>query len=253
MARLNDPSDSDDELPDLSTIIRTLAKTSKQEHGKRQRYQRNNAQSLSNEDLLTETRATASTAVVKVSPDKPPSKRQPPLEQAYLHALLLPMSDPSTSNPTSEGYHVETAGSIADHASPRRLTKGTADYSKLAKVLADTNLLIHHDEDSATDLSGFIVPDSASDGETVVSRSPTKQKKVQSRAPKKICATNALEPVLQISRWPQSNTRQALGTTAIPPEAKGVNRLCPESPPSNEPSRSEPFEAHPTLNDRLTL
>lgn len=254
MARLNDSLNSDYELPDLSTIIRTLAKAPKQEHGKVQ-YRRNETQDLPNEDLLTEAHTVASRTVTKVSSDKPQSRRQRPLEQVFINTLLLPMSDPSTSNPKSEGYHVETADRITDRASPRRLTKGTADYSKLAQASVNKTLLIRHDEDSSTDLSGFIVPDSASDGETLVSRSPTKKKikKIKSRAPKKTSTANPREPVSQKFSRPQSNTRQPLGTTAIPPEEKDGSRVCQESPPSNEPSGSEPFESHPTLNDRLTL
>ena len=74
MARLNDPLDSDDELPDLSTLLRphsevisrNLAKTPTEKEGKTP-SQRKETQNLVSKGLLKERHALALKAVTEVS------------------------------------------------------------------------------------------------------------------------------------------------------------------------------------------
>ncbi len=245
MARLNDLSDSDDELPELSTI---LAKTPKQEHSKVPSGI-NEAQNSTNSKSLVAKHENNLRAITKASSDKPQSRKQRPLshlKQAHVNSLLLPISDVSTSKSRSEDYQsIETAGSVSNRISPTRLAKGIADHSRLAQVSAHTSIPIHDDDDSSTDLSGFIVPDSASDGESLVSMSPKK---------KKISTANLQESGFGMSGLPQSNTQQPTGTTAlISPEEKVSSRTSSKSPPRNDPFRAELVEAHPDPDDRLTL
>lgn len=261
MARLNDPLESDEELPELSTIlqpqtdtvIRTLSKTPKQEHGKIT-SQRLETQKLASETLLTERHAIAPKTVIKPSLDKPQSRKQRPLghpKQAHVNPLLLPMSDVSISDSKSEHHQsMDTADSVSSRASPRRLAKVTMDYSKLAQVLVDPDLMISADDYSSTGLSGFIVPDSASDEEILVSKSP--KKRCQTR--KKISIPNPREPDFRPSGRSRYNRRQPSGEPdLVSPEENDCRRMCPESPASNEPVGSELVEAHPNLDGRVTL
>lgn len=262
MARLNDAIESDEELPELSTILRPqtdaiVRNLAKQEHGKMSSSGKE-IQNLASEDLLTERHTIAPGIVSTVSSDKPQSRKQRPLghiTHSYVNSLLLPILDASTSNSKSEFYQstdtaIDTADSISNRASPRRPAKVTADYSELAQVLARTSIFISDDEGSSTDLSGFIVPDSASDEEIGVSKSPKKR----SRSPKKISTAYPQEPGFPPCRRSQYDRRQRSKKTDLySPEKKKYCRICPESPPSNEPFRSELVEAHPNLDDRLTL
>ena len=265
MARLNNHLDSDDELPELSSIlgpgteaiIRNQPKTPRQENGDIE-FQEKETQNLPTESLLPEKPATGQRILTEVYLDKPQSRKQRPLgdlTQAHVNSLLLPVSDVSVNNSKQhENQSIDTFGSVATHARPRRLANGSADYSRLAKVSTNTVKLMHHDDCSYTDLSGFIVPDSASDEESLASRSPkentakekNKQKQKQKNRPSKSLTANPHE------QQPQSNTRQSSGTADMAlPEEKNRSRTCLESL-----SRNELFKllgAHSNLNDRLVL
>lgn len=240
MARLNDLLDNDDEFPELSTLLG--AQNPKQEHSKVP-SQRKETQNLANKNILVEKHALTPRTITKASPDKPQSRKQRPLghlKQAHVNFLLLPMSDVSTSNSMSEDYQsIDAADSVSNRASPTRLAKVTADYSKLAQVFDNTSIPIHHDGDYSTDLSGFIVPDSASDGESLALTSEKKKKEKKKSQIPKFFTANPQEPGFQVSRRPQSNTRQPSATTElVSPEERVSSRICLESPPSNEPSKS---------------
>ena len=237
MARLNDPSESDEDLPELSAILQPRQET----------------QTLTSETLLTERRSIAPKTVTKVSSDKPQSRKQRPLgypNQAPFSSLLLPMSDASISNSKSKHHQsIKTAGSVSSRARPR-LAKVTVDYSKLAQMSGDSSPLISDDDDDdnecSTDLSGFIVPDSASDEEILVSKSPKKR----SRTRKNIPAANPQEPGFLPFRRSRYNRRQPSGEADLVwPEKNDGSRSCPESPPSTEPFGSELVD--PNLDDHL--
>ena len=59
-------------------------------------------------------------------------------------------------------------------ATPKRSVKMKVDYARFARRDSDGSLSISEDEDSVTDLSGFIVSDSESEGERRKQRSPRK-------------------------------------------------------------------------------
>ena len=271
MARLNDLTDSDDELPELSTllgpqkdaIIPTLVKTPMQEHGKISSRRKEDL-NLADEKLLTERHAIAPRTSPEVPSDKPQSRKQRPpghIKQTHFNSLLFPMSDTSISNSKSEGHQsVETAASISNRAGPRRLAKVTVDYKKFAQVSANASILIHDDSNYSTDLPDFIVLDSASDEEALISRSP----KYSTDLPNFIVLDSASDEEALISRSPKKQTKsgtqkkisnsQGLGFRVnSSSEAKNGARICLESPPNNEPCRSKPVEAHHDLDNRCTL
>lgn len=265
MARLNNHLDSDDELPELSSIlglrteaiVRTQPKTPRQENGDVEFHEKE-TQNLPTEILLTEKSATGQRILTEVYSVKPQSRRQRPLgdlTQAHVNSLLLPVSDVSVNNSKQhEHQNIDVFDSVATHARPRRLANGSADYSRLAEVSANTVKLTHHDDCSYTDLSGFIVPYSASDEESLASRLPkentakekNKQQQKQNNRPSKSLTANLHE------QQPQLNTRQSSGTADMTlPEEKNRNTTCLESLSSNEPFKL--LGAHSNLNDGLVL
>ncbi len=260
MARLNDRLDSDDELPALSSIlafrteatITTPPKAAKQQSGEMPSSKKG-TQNLANKNFVTEKHTIVPGTLVAVSTGKQQSRKQRSLQhlkQAHVNFLLLPVSGASTRDSKSEdNQSIAAVDSLSLEASPRKLATGAADYSRLAQVSANTIELAQHDDCSYTDPSTFIVPDSASDGETLASRLPKKkEKKSQS------LKNSTQEPGFQISRQPLTSIRQPSGTydLILPGEKKASGKIL-ESPPSNKPSRSVLDDAHPNLDDRLTL
>ena len=262
MARLNDAFESDNEFPKLSTILRprtdamigTCAKNSKPEHS-RMPSQIPETQDLVDDDVLTGRHTVAPATVSSVSPDKPRSRKQRPLghlKQAHVNSLLLPVSDASISDPGNGRHQTrEPTVSVSEGSGLKRSGKVTTDCSEFAQVPARSSIPLQHDDDSSTDLSGFIVPDSAGEGESLVPKSP---KRKPSRTPKKISPANPRAPAFRVSRQPKSSTRQPSGMAhSIRLGEKGSSRSCLESPPMNESLRSEMVEARPSLDDHLLL
>ena len=270
MARLNTQLDSDDELPELFSIlgIRTEAfirqpKTPRQEHSDNKREEKE-GQNLTAEDLTPGRHVAAPEILTKVYSDRPRSKKQRPLghlKQAQVDSLLFPTSEASVNtSKTNDSQSIEAVDGVSPRASPRRLANGLAD--SLGKMSANTFSLIH-DDSSYTDLSGFVVPDSANDGELPVSKPPERKKKKMKKKKQqqkqkyqflKISATNPYESSSQQPRQPQAYTQQLSETIDLTflDEKKG-SRTCVESLPSSESFISELVEKYPSLDKRPTL
>lgn len=253
MARLNDPTDSDDELPELSivlghqtdAIIGTRAKTPKQKHGSMPCYEKKLSNSQ-NGDSLTESHTIASRIVIQECSDKPQPRKQRPLEHpklVHVNPLLLPMSDASSKSENHQSKDKAKSKSI--RASQWRPIKVPAYHSKLTQVMANPQEL-HHCDSSPANFADFIVPDSASDGEALVSKS---QKKKKIQTPKKISIANQEAGSGGFER-PQPDTGQLLETiNMISPREMKNDKICLESPPSDERFRSELVEALPDLKE----
>ena len=270
MARLNDDLDSEDELPDLfsilrlrtEAIIRTPPKTPRQAHGDIT-YREKEGKELATEYSLTERHAIASGTFTDVYSDRPQSGKQRllgHLKQAHVNSLLLPPSNASVKSPRhNDGQSIEEVDGVSGRASPKRLANSLVD--RLGKVSADTVNRIHRDDSFDTDLSGFIVPDSATDGESPVLKSPKKKKKQRQkekqkqeyRSPK-ISTANTDEPGSQEPEQPQSYAQQLSGKSSLAlPDKRNIRGKCLESLPSSEPLRSELVEANPSLDESITL
>ena len=270
MARLNDNLDSEDELPDLFSIlrlrteasIRTQPKTPRQAHGDityREKEGKELATEYSTEYSLTERHAVASGTFTDVYSDRPQSGKQRllgHLKQAHVNSLLLPPSDASVKSPRhNDGQSIEEVDGVSGRASPKRLANSLAD--RLSKVSADAVNRIHRDDSFDTDLSGFIVPDSATDGESPLSKSPKKKKKQKQkqeyRSPK-ISTANPDEPGSQEPEQPQLYAQQLSGKNSLAlSDKRNISGKCLESLPSSEPLRSELIEANPSLDESITL
>ena len=240
MARLNDPFESDDELPELSALlgpqkhatITTPFKTPRQEHSKILSSRRREHTNLAEEIPLTKRDAVAQRTITKDSLDKPQSRKQRPLghpKQSYINSLLYTLPDVSiTGSKREERESVETAASVSIRNSPIKLAKVDADCSKHAEASANASIVVHDDETSSTDLSGFIVPDSASDEETLVSGSPNKKTR---------------------SGIPKRNTQGLDFPVSVLSEKKNDVQTCLESPPNAERCKAVLAEANPNLDD----
>ena len=217
MARLNDHLDSEDELPELSNILglqigtmtRTQPETQRQEHGETP-SQRKETQNLDINKILTKRRAIATRTLTEVSSDKPQSRKQRPL-QARVNSLVLPTSDAFINKSKKEEVNpgTEAVDSVSSRASSGQLANSISDSSRLTEVSAHAIELVYHDDYPDTNLSGFIVPDSASDGEVLASRKPKKNEKMKqqkSRSPKRFTA-NLCEPGFQELRQPARMTK----------------------------------------------
>ena len=260
MARLNIQLDSDDDLPELSSILASriegaitkISKNPKQEPSEIP-FEEGETQSLINNDRLTETHAVAPKTLTGVFPYNPqPREQQPPRhrKQAYDNSFFLPMSNSSTGDPEGkDDYSEETFDSLSSGTNSGRLRKGTANYTRRAQVSANTHEAIHHDDCSYADFSDFVVPDSASDKEVLASRSPKKKK---SRSPNKLPTARLQEAGVPLSRQPQANVQQPFRTSnSILLEKENRSEICQESSPSDEPFRSELADALTNPDDRL--
>ena len=238
MARLNDPFESDDELPELSalldpqkqTIITTPVKAPRQEHSNILPSWRRERTNLADEFSLTD--AFAQGTIAKVSLDKPQSRKHLPLgypKQSSINSLPYTLPDASISDSRREEREsVETVARVSVRGSPRRSAKVDADCSRRAEASGKASIVVYDDETSSTDLSGFIVPDSASDEEALVSRSPKKMTR---------------------SAIDERDTPGLDVPVSVLSEKKKDVQTCLESPLNAESCKAVLVEANPDLDD----
>ena len=238
MAILNDPFDSDDELPELSallgpqkhTIITTPVEAPRQEHRNILSSRIREHTNLADEFALGD--AIAQGTITKVSLDKPQSRKHLPLgypKQSSINSILYTLPDTSISGSRrEERKSVETAARISTRGSPIRSAKVDADYSKSAEASANASIVVYDDESSSTDLSGFIVPDSASDEEALVSRSPRKKTR---------------------SAIDERDTQGLDVPVSVLSGKKNDVQTCLESPLNSERCKAVLVDANPDLDD----
>ena len=181
MAKLNAGTDSDDEFPCLSALLWSGAATiapitpSEKQRGiidrsqlprKDTEHERDRQAGQCNvaSELITETSSVAKRVV-----------KQRPLGSLKINSvnpLLLPKSNELLS--LTEDVKSTEEFPEANHqlrSSPRRLAKAPVDYNKFGARLSEASISSSNDDETTTDLSGFIVPDSASDEEVLPSKS----------------------------------------------------------------------------------
>ena len=173
MARLNAGSDSDEELPCLSALLwteavtiapTTLAGKQRSTIDKRQSPRKDTGHE---KDVASRPISDAS------SRDKPVVKQRSlgSLKVTGLNSLLLPKSNGFLDHTKDMKSTKEfPAANKINRSSPRRLAKAPVDYSKFAASLSEASISLSDDDETATDLSGFIVSDSTSDEEVPSSK-----------------------------------------------------------------------------------
>ncbi len=259
MARLNKQleDDSNDSLPDLASILcRPSEDTAKAliATSERQPATDNRSQSTEAENLQPVQRKSPSKSMSKGSYDEKQLKKQRPLAPLKIthdNSLLLPLSNGSSKCAKSPAREQAAERFSSVRQSPKRAAKACVDYRKLVPLLTDPS---SGEDDSFTDLSGFIVPDSASEDELLghksrngLSRSPRRK---GSSAKKANPPKNREDP---FGRWRES---AIIDLTSPEKESSSIPCLGPSTSPispSKEPQKSGNCSDLDELFSRLRL
>ena len=173
MAVPNAKSDSDDELPCLSALLWSKAVTTppitpsrkqrslierSQSPRKDTRHEKDSQAGRRN--LSSRQTSEASTRDIRVGKQRPLGSLNIP----SVNSLLLPKSNGILDHRENKNSTKELpAADCTNRSSPRRLAKAPVDYSKFAASLSEASISLSEDDETTTDLSGFIVSDSTSD------------------------------------------------------------------------------------------
>ena len=178
MAVLNAGSDSDDELPCLSTLLwskavtippispsrkqRSLMKRSQSPH--KNIGQRNNQ--AGQRDVASRQTSEGSTREIRVGKQRPLGS----LKITSVNSLPLPDSNGILDHIENEQGTKELPGASCTNRTSPRKAKTPIDYSKFATCLSEASISLSDEDETTTDLSGFIVSDSTSDEEEEASK-----------------------------------------------------------------------------------
>ncbi|MCJ1249445.1 hypothetical protein MMC30_006669 [Trapelia coarctata] len=204
MARLHEASDSDDELPELSTILnaaRTKPRDVQTKHPSPKKAQRTTTPSYNAKTTDGESVDSLIIAppfperVLKASSNDSQARIQKPLRLAHVNSLLLPTQHSHTSrgSPTKSPVKLQPIPSVLEteksrnvrsvRDTPKRGAARKVDFRAFAEDLREALLEEEEEEGDDTeedDLSDFIVSDDASEEELRrprgVGRSPKKSK-----------------------------------------------------------------------------
>ena len=245
MARLHQQNDSDDELPELSTImglpwravqrkLPSSATTRGQEH-------RNKVPSIDEEKSTVNLRALDEEGVTRAACDEKQVQKQRPLKIAHVNSLLLPIS----SGPIQANGKVEKSSEYSEseepiRPTPRRAAKHGVDYTAFTSALRTA---LDSDEDqSFDDLSDFIIRDSDCESDAWPLKSPRKYIR---RSP------NKSPHASDTTRYPPKNTLQSRAIDLTSPRRGGPVILSLGSSSSRN-SASPDIQAHGTsFNEEL--
>ena len=206
MARLNDKLDSGDESPELSTLLLKPGEAGTGSPTKTPKKAVGSGRSPRKESMRDSARH--SDDAKSISNAKSYEKRrgkQRPLGSSKLASVnsLLP---PKFNHGFNARGHDDTATDCSAkdqrlRSSPRKLAKVPMDHAKFASRLSDASLSFSDGDGSFTDLSGFIVPDSASDDEALPHRLYRRRNaKEYSNGPKVPEAKTLLSPKVSPSK-----------------------------------------------------
>lgn len=241
MARLNQIVDSDDEFPELSTLLRPHRdgdiQISERASEKLDGSDRS-PQKQQSEDMIEVARkgVVVPQNVAQSSCDEKHSSKPLPVGPPRLTDIKTFYFPFLSDNPNDET--TTNAAEIASRTSPRRIAKAQVDYAKFAPRLSDASLSFS-DSDSFTDLSGFIVPDSASDEEVFPSRSQNEKGSWKTtmfsvdQQPKKYASRRIRTSFERTGPFDLNSSKNSEKTSKL---------VCPESPPG--------FKTPPRISDQ---
>ena len=162
MARLNehiseDSDDCHDEFPDLDVLLGTNFKTSTSVN--RDLYHKSDGKENTQSNKTWSIGRLKSPTIETKREQRRQIKHVPlgSLSSKHLSVKELEQTSPAKG---LAGFQLKTNDL---RRSPKRAAKSQVDYQKSAPVESDSSLSESHDENSSTDLSGFIVSDSVSD------------------------------------------------------------------------------------------
>lgn len=170
MAKLHEDNDSDEEFPELSTIIGPPRKTHRGQlpssvaacGQERRETAPETAPKKTHDKPVVASRALAERGPARASHDEKQIKKQRPLKIAHVNTLLLPISSASIQRTESVQKTSDDSDSEEPvRPTPRRVAKKQIDYSAFTSALSTA--LDSDDDQSFDDLSDFIVRDSDSE------------------------------------------------------------------------------------------
>lgn len=179
MARLNAVCDSDEEFPDVATILRRSRtdvpkiprKVLVKEHGNKVPLGYNDSMRIVEAAAAYEYHDNMSKPITEVSYKEKQSRRQRPLGAAQVNSLILPITDARLEKAENPGLKTIT-GSVHDvrqvRSSPRRTARQPINYRVF---IPQGNASGSDDESYFDDLSDFVTDDS-SESEMISTRSP---------------------------------------------------------------------------------
>ena len=238
MARINHLVESDDDLPELSKILESSNLASPTTPLKlTNTYKLNNhlpSHSIARAGSIISQKKTSdlARATGKGLGEKRYSKQRSlsPLKHNKINPLLLPASTkPSSYLSTSVGHELGLERSENVRSSPRRRVKVPVCYQR--HELDDSPDLLESDQDeSLTDLSGFIVPDSSSDGDDSLYSRPRDRGRGKNSRNENANAfkKSSMASPRKISIGAHKGSNLAESTS---PVTKPIVLECPESPP----------------------
>lgn len=238
MARLNSIVESDDEFPELSAILQSCGEAKVKHPATTFHKQCTGNASPRKEDPKEYASKLAqamieSESIAKVICDERKSSKQGPLgplKPANLVSLRFPVSSGALSSAKCDGLEKQfPAADGTGRSSPRR--KIPVDYSKFVSRLSDARSSLSEDDDSFTDLSGFIVPDSASDEEVLPTRVPHRRNFPRSTEEATDHPTRYNASTPQISPTEGLEDSELINLNSPKKQNKTFNVICPESPP----------------------
>ena len=232
MAKLNDSIDTDDGFPELSIPLRKPGEAGVKCPSKTPMTGLGSGSSPRKERIRDGPDASHNARSISKGNghEKRISKQRPlgNLKLSNINSLLSKANDQLNAR----GYNDLGTECFPEdqkfRSNPKRLAKATVDYSKFASRLSDACLSFPEDDESFTDLSGFVAPDSASDDEILPPKSPRKR--------------NA-QPFLRKDVVPKENTtfvprksppksRKKSGIIDMTtPKKNASSVICPKSPP----------------------
>ena len=180
MVRLNVNYDSDEEFPDIDTILhlsgkivpQTPRKQVEKEHRSRALPKSGIAQESVKEYVAQKAACDVSKSVTKVSCNEKQMRRQRPLGAVHINSLLRPRTVTSPAEVNEPEYSTKSSGLNDDRqvrSSPRRTARQPVNYKIPIPELSSASG--SGEESYDDDLSDFIVNDSASESEIAASTS----------------------------------------------------------------------------------
>ena len=254
MARLNENVENDDDdLPDLHTILNPPREAAE---NRPKAFMKQDG-CRSSPTTLSQTNATEASPLglvnyIKETCNGKKSHKQRPLRQLEPKPFNSLLSNLSDKSGVVRGE--SNTGDSSVRSSPRRKNTAPIGYSIFAASLSENSLSLSENNDSFTDASGSIVPDSASN-ENILPSWSQKRNDVQKplieprRGPSKKHASNVLVSPVEVE---EDTGPINLGLPKK--EKRSTMAVCPESSPRfrNLHRLSDPAEAYTDLDEPLS-
>lgn len=245
MARSNRAivSDSDDdEFPDLLEVlgrgVRLSSRASGKHHGdsgisssEEGATKRTSSRNISSSPPKSITKASYSEKQIR--------KQRPlsPLKPTRINSVLLPISIGLLN-----GLKVPNDGpaTLQNRAplrlSPQRVAKAPIRYNDFVVALTDVGASTSEEDDTYTDLSGFVVYDSASEEE----EPPRSRHRIQSQLLPHKCRREDYSHTKEVRKDPKTGQQEIVTIDLTSPKKDYLTLECAETPPSkNKPSKTQ--------------